>query len=146
MQASLFNIHHFRFELHMLRLTHVVLWNLLCSYHPCTYYFYFKYCLADIIAVQLFANEAGHPLGLMSKLFDNFYHDEVLVLQWINFYSEFYSWNYFFLHHLGACPPVLGYRSLIICNFSFALVRLYLKVLTQSGKIMSKIPHQEEIG
>ncbi|CAM6045739.1 unnamed protein product [Sphagnum compactum] len=31
-----------------------------------------------IVAVQLFVNELGHPQGLMSKLFDNFYSEEVI--------------------------------------------------------------------
>ncbi|CAM6021361.1 unnamed protein product [Sphagnum balticum] len=31
-----------------------------------------------IVAVQLFVNELGHPQGLMSTLFDNFYHEEVI--------------------------------------------------------------------
>jgi hypothetical protein len=32
---------------------------------------------ADIVAIQLYADEHGHPVGMMSKLFDNLYHDEV---------------------------------------------------------------------
>lgn len=32
---------------------------------------------ADIVAIQSFADEHGHPVGMMSKLFDNLYHDEV---------------------------------------------------------------------
>jgi hypothetical protein len=33
-----------------------------------------------IVAVQLFVNELGHPQGLMSTLFDNFYSEEVGVI------------------------------------------------------------------
>ncbi len=35
---------------------------------------------ADIVAVQLFVNELGHPQGLMSTLFKNFYSEEVGVI------------------------------------------------------------------
>jgi hypothetical protein len=35
---------------------------------------------ADIVAVQLFVNELGHPQGLMSTLFANFYREEVGVI------------------------------------------------------------------
>jgi len=31
-----------------------------------------------IVAIQLYADEHGHPVGMMSKLFDNLYHDEVI--------------------------------------------------------------------
>jgi hypothetical protein len=33
--------------------------------------------MADIVAVQLYANGLDHPQGLMSRLFDCFYHEEV---------------------------------------------------------------------
>jgi hypothetical protein len=33
-----------------------------------------------IVAVQLFVNELGHPQGLMSTLFRNFYSEEVGVI------------------------------------------------------------------
>jgi hypothetical protein len=33
--------------------------------------------MADIVAVQLYANGLDHPQGLMSRLFDCFYHEEM---------------------------------------------------------------------
>jgi len=43
--------------------------------------------LQYIIAVQLFANEYGHPQGLMHKLFDNFYREEVISE------SAYFTWQ-----------------------------------------------------
>jgi hypothetical protein len=36
--------------------------------------------MADIVAVQLYANGLDHPQGLMTRLFACFYHEEVCGL------------------------------------------------------------------
>jgi len=46
-------------------------------YLGCIFKLSFGNFVADIVVVQLFVNELGHPQGLMSTLFDNFYKEGV---------------------------------------------------------------------
>jgi hypothetical protein len=79
---------------------------------------------ADIVAVQLFVNELGHPQGLMSTLFDNFYREDVgfrlcSLLCCLHDKKHFWQVPLFFLGYInkkglndellpGRIPPIMN--------------------------------------